>query len=200
MNLHFRTFRLQSPHAPPSSGDTFCSGRAWPPTRIGLLSAVLRTSYIASSLVSRIRPNRVCVAARNWAAVLRTIHSLPVALHPVSPRRSYFQLLAGSSTREGLPPSCARSLSSALTPGFIPVPRPPIKQPLQRFLRNQQSNHPLIHQFNRRPPRHPRLPTPLHYLHYLLLNRYPKLPIHPLIHQSTHPLWKIASALHLNAK
>ena len=62
MNLHFRTFRLQPPHAPPSSGNTFCSGRAWPPFRIGLLTVVLRTSHIPSSLVSRIRPNRVCVA------------------------------------------------------------------------------------------------------------------------------------------
>src|SRR3569623_923742 len=118
MSLHFWSFRLQSPHAPPSSGDTFCSGRAWPPIRIGLLSAVLRTSHIASSLVSRIRPNRVCVASRNWAAVLRTIHSLSVALHLVSPRRRYFQLLAGSSAREGLPPSCACSLSSALAARF----------------------------------------------------------------------------------
>src|SRR6185436_14473938 len=62
MNLHFQTFRLQPPHAPPSSGNTFCSGRAWPPLRIGLLTAELRTSHIASSLVSRIRPYRVCVA------------------------------------------------------------------------------------------------------------------------------------------
>ena len=114
MNLHFGTFRLQPPHAPPSSGNARCSGRAWPPFRIGLLSAVLRTSHIPSSLVSRIRPYRVCVPTLTWAAFLRTIRSLPVALHPVSPRRSYFQLLAGSSAREGLSPSCACSLSSAL--------------------------------------------------------------------------------------
>ena len=134
MNMHFQTFRLQSPHAPPSSGNARCSGRAWPPIRIGLLSAVLRTSHMASSLVSRIRPNQVCVASRHWAAVLRTIRSLPVALHPVSPRRSYFQFLAGSSAREGLPPSCARSLSSALTPEFTRVHRTrQVKQPLQRF-------------------------------------------------------------------
>ena len=84
------------------------SGSHW------IAPAVLRTSHIPSSLVSRIRPNRVCLAAPHWATVLRTIRSLPVALHPVSPRRSYFLLLAGSSAREGLPPSCARSLSSAL--------------------------------------------------------------------------------------
>src|SRR5713101_688723 len=116
MNLHFQTFRLQPPHAPPSSGHTSCSRRAWPPTRFLSLSAVLRTSHIASSLVSRIKPYQVCVAASFGAAVLRTIRSLPVALHLVSPRRSYFQLLAGSTAREGLSPSGARSLSSALAP------------------------------------------------------------------------------------
>ena len=112
--MHFRSFRLQPPHAPPSSGNASCSGRAWPPIRFVSLSAVLRTSHFSSCLISRIRPYRVCVATLVWAAVLRTIRSLPVALHPVSPRRSYFQFLAGSSAREGLSPSCARSLSSAL--------------------------------------------------------------------------------------
>ena len=62
MNAPFRTFRLQPPPAPPSSGDAPYSGRAWPPIRFISLSAVLRTSLIASSLVSRIRPNRVRVA------------------------------------------------------------------------------------------------------------------------------------------
>jgi hypothetical protein len=114
MIMHFRSFRLQPPHAPPSSGNASCSGRAWPPIRFVSLSAVLRTSHFSSCLISRIRPYRVCVATLHWAAVLRTIRSLPVALHPVSPRRSYFQFLAGSSAREGLSPSCARSLSSAL--------------------------------------------------------------------------------------
>ena len=114
MIMHFRSFRLQPPHAPPSSGNASCSGRAWPPIRFVSLSAVLRTSHFSSCLISRIRPYRVCVATLVWAAVLRTIRSLPVALHPVSPRRSYFQFLAGSSAREGLSPSCARSLSSAL--------------------------------------------------------------------------------------
>ena len=114
MIMHFRSFRLQPPHAPPSSGNASCSGRALPPIRFVSLSAVLRTSHFSSCLISRIRPYRVCVATLVWAAVLRTIRSLPVALHPVSPRRSYFQFLAGSSAREGLSPSCARSLSSAL--------------------------------------------------------------------------------------
>src|SRR6266404_6641242 len=77
------------------------------------LSAVLRTSLIARSLVSRIKPYRVCIAALVWAAVLRTVRSLPVALHKASLACSYFQLLAGSSAKEGLPPSGACSLSSA---------------------------------------------------------------------------------------
>src|SRR5436309_14635789 len=120
MSLHFQTFRLQPPHAPPSSGHTSCSGWAWPPIRFSSLSAVLRTSLTASSLISRIRPYRVCIAALVWAAVLRTIRSLPVALHLVSPRRSYFQLLAGSTAKEGLSPSHALSLSSALAVDFSP--------------------------------------------------------------------------------
>src|SRR5258706_7485786 len=114
MNLHFHTFRLQPPHAPLSSGHTSCSGQAWPPIRLSGLSAVLRTSSIPSSLVSRIRPNRVCVAALVWAAVLRTVCSLSVARHPVLPRRSYFQLPGGKLRQEGTFTLCARSLSSAL--------------------------------------------------------------------------------------
>jgi len=112
--MHFRTFRLQPPHAPPSSGVAPCSGRAWPPIRVVALSAVPRTSHIPSSLVSRIRPNRVCVAGGNRPSVLRTILSFPVALHTASPRCSYFQLVAGSTATEGLPPSYARPFSSAL--------------------------------------------------------------------------------------
>src|SRR5882724_1511353 len=125
MNLHFQTFRLQSPHAPPPFGHTSCSGRAWPSIRFISLSAVLRTSFIVSSLISRIRPYRVCVAAFVCAAVLRTIRSLPVALHPVSSRRSYFQFPGGKLRRGGTLTLCARSLSSALTPRFNEVEEPP---------------------------------------------------------------------------
>ena len=71
------------------------------------LRSVVAVSSVASGRI------RVRVAARYWATVLRTVRSLPVALHPVSPRRSYFQLMAGSSATEGLPPSCVCSLSSA---------------------------------------------------------------------------------------
>ena len=111
--MHFQTFRLQPPHAPPSSGDTSCSGRAWPPIRPSGLSAVLRISFTARSLISRIRPYRVCVAGVRRPSVLRTIFSFPVALHIPSPVCSYFQLVAGSTATEGLSPSNARSLSSA---------------------------------------------------------------------------------------
>src|SRR5260221_3586617 len=121
MTLPFQTFRLQPPHAPLSSGHTSCSGQAWPPIRLSGLSAVLRTSSIPSSLVSRIRPNRVCVAALVWAAVLRTVCSLSVARHPVLPRRSYFQLPGGKLRQEGTFTLCARSLSSALE-GVVPPP------------------------------------------------------------------------------
>ena len=102
--MHFQTFRLQPPHAPPSSGDTSCSGRAWPPIRPAGLSAVLRISFTARSLISRIRPYRVCVAGLRRPSALRTIFSFPVALHIPSPVCSYFQLVAGSTTTEGLHP------------------------------------------------------------------------------------------------
>src|SRR6266481_6879474 len=110
--MHFHTFRLQPPHALPSSGDTSCSGRAWPPICFRL-SAVLRISFTARSLISRIRPYRVCVAGVRRPSALRTVFSFPVALHIPSPVCSYFQLVAGSTTTEGLSPSNARSLSSA---------------------------------------------------------------------------------------
>src|SRR5208283_2883689 len=44
------------------------------------------------------------------------ILSFPVALHALSPGRSYFLLVAGSTATEGLPPSDARSFSSARAP------------------------------------------------------------------------------------
>jgi hypothetical protein len=49
---------------------------------------------------------------------LRTSHSLPVALHPgISPRRSYFQLLAFQCwLGRGLSPRCPNALSGALGP------------------------------------------------------------------------------------
>src|SRR6266436_80328 len=70
----------------------------------------LRSSYAGSSVASgRIE----FVSQPSSAALLRTIRSLPVALHGASLARSYFQLLAGSSAREGLSPSHSSALPSA---------------------------------------------------------------------------------------
>jgi hypothetical protein len=113
--VHFWTFRLQPLQAPPSSGYCFLlrAGLAsdsplWAITDSSDFVHYSRShqSLWAESSSCRLRPTKVQTA-------LRTIHLLPVALRPVSPRRSYFQLPAGSSAREGLPPSCARLLPSA---------------------------------------------------------------------------------------
>src|SRR6059058_116439 len=105
MNMHCRTFRLQPPHAPPSSGHTSCSGRAWPPIRLFRLSAVLRTSFIPSRLISRIRPYRVCVAA----LVRLQFYGLSLHFQLLSTSCRHdavtFSYPAGSSASEGLPPS-----------------------------------------------------------------------------------------------
>src|SRR2546426_6649675 len=77
------------------------------------LSSVLRTSLIICRLVSRIRPNRVCAAAFRERDFSTDYLSLSVALHEALLARSYFQLLAGSSAREGLSPSCSGALPSA---------------------------------------------------------------------------------------
>jgi hypothetical protein len=138
--MHFRTFRLQPPHALPIPGNASCSRRAWPPIRFVSLSAVLRISQFPSLLISRIRPNRVCVVMHR-IPLLRTILSLPVALHPVSPRRSYFQLPGGKRRRQGILTLCARLLPSALgtdrravrTPGHrsaMSLPSLPTAHPL----------------------------------------------------------------------
>src|SRR5437667_7249864 len=83
------------------SGNASGSGQTWPPDSPFRLSAVLRTSHTARSLVSRIRPYRVCVAGVHSPAVLRTICSLPVALHVALPGRSYFQLSGGKHRQGG---------------------------------------------------------------------------------------------------
>jgi hypothetical protein len=125
--LRFQTFRLHPPYAP-LFRRCFCSGQAWPPVHLGGyrqcfgLRSLLAVSSVASGRIEFV----------SWASTvpiaLRTICSLPVALHLASRRRSYFLLLAVSSTREGLSPSCARSLPSALAaavsaavkPGILP--------------------------------------------------------------------------------
>ena len=74
-------------------------------------------SFLAVSSVASGRIEFVSQAFHG-PSFLRTILSFPVALHALSPRRSYFPLLAFSSTRERLSPSYACSLSSAL--GRVP--------------------------------------------------------------------------------
>ena len=111
---NFRTSRLQSPHAPLTPAMLWLRAGLADDSLESRSSPVLRTSLTICSLISRIRPNRVCVVVCLHTTFLRTIHSLPVALHEASLARSYFQLLAFSSAKEGLPPSCACSLSSAL--------------------------------------------------------------------------------------
>jgi len=110
--MSFRSFRLQPPHA--LLFPNFASGRAGLATASPRrLAAVLRASLMNRRFTSRIRPNRVCVDARCRTSFLRTIRSLPVALHQPSRARSYFQLMAGSSAMKGLSPFCSRTLPSA---------------------------------------------------------------------------------------
>ncbi len=98
--MHFQTFRLHPPHAPLLRQGFWLRADLAPDSPFGL-SAVLRTSFTARSLVSRIRPYRVCVAGVTSPAVLRTICSLPVALHVALPGRSYFQLSGGKHRQGG---------------------------------------------------------------------------------------------------
>jgi len=82
------------------------------------LSAVLWTSFVASSLVNRMKPNRVCVEELYCPSALRTIRLLPVALHGSFLNRSYLQSLAGSAARQGLSPCDVRCIPSALAAGI----------------------------------------------------------------------------------
>src|ERR1035441_6431604 len=115
--MHFWTFRLQPPHAPLFRPCLLLRTGLTPASRG---CAIGGSSDFALCSQSRQSHKAVSSSFRGFTinpSVLRTIHSLPVALHPVSPRRSYFPLLAFSSAREGLPPSYAHSISSARTAG-----------------------------------------------------------------------------------
>lgn len=88
--------------------------------RTGLATDLLCVAIGGSSdfaLCSQSRQSHKAVSSLcrgpSGPSVLRTILSFPVALHALSPGRSYFQLVAGSTATEGLPPSYARSFSSA---------------------------------------------------------------------------------------
>src|ERR1039458_4527729 len=120
--MHFWTFRLQPPHAPLFRPCLLLRTGLTPASRG---CAIGGSSDFALCSQSRQSHKAVSSSFRGFTinpSVLRTIHSLPVALHPVSPRRSYFPLLAFSSAREGLPPSYAHSISSARARSSRPHP------------------------------------------------------------------------------
>src|SRR6187200_250929 len=97
----------------PCSGYTSCSRQAWPPIRFGYRQSLGLRSILGVSSVASGRIEFVSQVLTE-PAFLRTTPSLPVALHEALLARSYFPFLAGSTAREGLSPSSARSLSSAL--------------------------------------------------------------------------------------
>src|ERR1039458_5249794 len=117
--MHFWTFRLQPPHAPLFRPCLLLRTGLTPASRG---CAIGGSSDFALCSQSRQSHKAVSSSFRGFTinpSVLRTIHSFPVALHPVSPRRSYFPLLAFSSAREGLPPSYAHSISSARAAMYV---------------------------------------------------------------------------------
>ena len=65
MSLCFRTFHLH-PLNTPLRRLCFASASGLAPDSPGRLSAVLRTSFTARSLISRIQPHRVRVVSRHW--------------------------------------------------------------------------------------------------------------------------------------
>ena len=75
----------------------------------------VRTSPLLRRLVRYRRPNRVHILLHSRRRALRTGCSLSVASHPrLSPRRSYFQLLAlQCQPGQGLSPCCSSALSGA---------------------------------------------------------------------------------------
>jgi len=84
---HFRTFVSNTLCAP---APAILHLRQASPRSLCIAIGGLRTSYIPSSLISRTRPYRVCVATPVGVAV----YGLSVHFQcspPVSPRRSYFQ-------------------------------------------------------------------------------------------------------------
>src|SRR5439155_18052254 len=83
------------------SGNASCSGQTWPPIR---LSRYRRFFGLRSLLaVSSVAYGRIEFVLRVFVgpSVLRTICSLPVALHVALPGRSYFQLSGGKHRQGG---------------------------------------------------------------------------------------------------
>jgi hypothetical protein len=106
---NFRAFHLQS-----SAG--LLQPRSTPSALEALFRYGLRRGY-AGSPVLPTETSSQC--SRDWESSLRTARSFPVAFHPgLSPRRSYFQLLAlQCRPGQGLPPCCSSALSGAQSRG-----------------------------------------------------------------------------------
>ena len=105
MNRHFQTFRLPPPCAPPSPGNTSCSGRAWPPIRFASLSAFfgLRSLVAVSSVASgRIEFGSPGLAAPRFYGL--SVH-FQLLSTPCRHGAVTFGYPAGSSADEGLAPS-----------------------------------------------------------------------------------------------
>ena len=114
---NFRAFHLQSSaglHQPRST-----------PSALAALFCYGLHRCSAGSPVPPTESSSLCSHCRESS--LRTAHSFPVALHPgVSPRRSYFQLLAlQCRPGQGLSPCCSSALSGARSAAFTPLPRGP---------------------------------------------------------------------------
>ena len=103
-HLNFQTFHLQ-----PSA--VLDQTRSTPST----LAALFRSGFAVSLAGSPKPPTESSSPCSQQGTLFRTVRSLPVALHPgVSPRRSYFPLLALKCwPGQGLPPCGSSALSGA---------------------------------------------------------------------------------------
>jgi hypothetical protein len=106
---NFQPFHLQPSAVLPQTRST--------PSTLGALFCSDFALTLAGSPEPPTESSSPCPGTRT---LLRTGCSLPVALHPgISPRRSYFQLLAlQCRPGQGLSPCCSSALSGARSPGF----------------------------------------------------------------------------------
>jgi hypothetical protein len=106
---NFQPFHLQTSAVLPQTRST--------PSTLG---ALFCSDFALTHAGSPEPPTESSSPCPGTRTLLRTGCSLPVALHPgVSPRRSYFQLLAlQCRPGQGLSPCCSSALSGARSPGF----------------------------------------------------------------------------------
>ena len=125
-----RLFRRHQPWFPDSRHQNFRPFHLQPSTVLhqprptpSALAALFCSGFVVGSRTRQNRrPYRVHLDCPSRQPVLRTGHSLPVALHPgVSPRCSYVQLLAlQCRPGRGLSPCCSSALSGARAPSIAP--------------------------------------------------------------------------------